>query len=190
MGGQAARPTTQRHHRQLASHHPPGGGHCAVPRFTGVPAVRTIGGCPICDDCGPDQQYSPWGTRAPGTLCRFHQPSKKDAARPHCKRQAAHQSGHDMEAHVRPHQRPLPAPPSSGRHPAALPVRDVPALLLRGATPRPTRCMVGPLAPASRSVGPVGRCPPRVWLHQPHHPVRRPNRRRDLPGRRRDPSAP
>ena len=65
---------------------------------------------------------------------------------PHCERQTADQSGHDMEAHGCPHQRPLPAPPGSERHPAALPVRDVPALLLRGATPRPTRCMVGPLA--------------------------------------------
>ena len=55
-------------------------------------------------------------------------------------------NGHDMEAHGCPHQRPLPAPPGPERHPAALPVRDVPALLLRGATPRPTRCMVGPLA--------------------------------------------
>ena len=53
-----------------------------------------------------------------------------------------------------------------------LPVRDVPPLLLRGAPPRPPRRVVGPLEAAPRGVGPVGRCPPRVRLHHPHHRVR------------------
>ena len=50
------------------------------------------------------------GAPVPQAHSAFHQPSEEDATRPHRQRQAAHQSGHGMEAHGRPPQRPLPAP--------------------------------------------------------------------------------
>ena len=66
----------------------------------------------------------------------------------------------------------------------------LPPYLLRGAPPRPPRRVVGPLEAAPRGVGPVGRCPPCIRLHQPHHRVRRPDCGRDFLSRHHDPSAP
>ena len=95
--------------------------------------------------------------------------SQKAATRPHPPRQPAHESGHGVEAHGRPAQRPLPAPPAGERHRASPPVRPVPPVLLRGAPLRPPRRVVGLPEAAPRDVGPVTRCPPRVRLHQPQH---------------------